>query len=67
MPKKRMHIKAFASKGGIENALDNEGMDVGTSYLMETLYQNSFPFHQRKNFFNTHGNYFDNSKRAQIF
>jgi hypothetical protein len=67
MPKKRMHVQASASRGRIENALDNEGVDVGNLVFDGNIISKFFPISSREFFFNTHGNYFDNSKRAQIF
>jgi len=50
MPKKRMHIKAFASKGGIENALDNEGMDVGNLVFDGNIISKFFPISSKEKF-----------------
>jgi hypothetical protein len=50
MPKKRMHVQASTSKGGIENALDNEGMDVGNLVFDGNIISKFFPISSREKF-----------------
>ncbi len=48
MPKKRMHVQAFASRGGIENALDNEGVDVGNLVFDGNIISKFFPISSKE-------------------
>jgi hypothetical protein len=50
MPTKRMHVQAFFSKGGIENALDNESMDVRNLVFDGNIISKFFPISSREKF-----------------
>lgn len=50
MPKKRMHVQASAFRGGIENALDNEGVDEGNLVFDGNIISKFLPISSRGNF-----------------
>jgi hypothetical protein len=49
MPK-RMHVQASMSKGGIEDTLDNEGVDVGNLVFDGNIISKFFPISSREIF-----------------
>jgi len=65
MPKKRMHVQASMSGGGTEESFDNENVDAWNLVFDENIISKFFPI-SGKFSFNFHGDYFDNSRRAEI-